>query len=224
MERRNFLSTGQDRVSEAARVQTQEVRRRIALASESPGVRRGGLRVRGDHELNPDLAPSTCTTPAAVLVPLVMHESGLTVLLTVRTAHLHDHAGQISFPGGRVEPDDPDTAAAAMRETEEELGIRRDRVELIGRLDTYHTRTGYEITPMVGLVKPPLVLAPDSFEVADVFEVPLSFILDPANHRREERMDRGAARQFWVLPYQGRYIWGATAGMLINLYEVLSNR
>lgn len=201
---------------------TGEIRRRLAQASLSPGIRRAGTRVRGDHDLNPDLAPAGRQTPAAVLVPLVMHETGLTVLLTVRTAHLHDHAGQISFPGGRVEPGDSNQAAAAMREAEEELGIDRRSVELIGRLDTYHTRTGFEVTPVVGLVRPPLALAPDQFEVADVFEVPLAFILDPTNHRREQRVDRGAVRQFWALPYGERYIWGATAGMLINLYEVLT--
>lgn len=197
------------------------LRRRLTAASLAPGHRRAGLRSRGDHDLNPDLAPSGRPTPAAVLVPLVRRPEGMTVMLTVRTAHLHAHAGQISFPGGRIEPEDANPAAAAMRETEEEVGLARERVELIGRLDTYHTRTGFEVTPVVGLVRPPFVLSPDRFEVAEVFEVPLGFVLDPANHRREQRAELGVTRQFWAMAYGDYYIWGATAGMLVNLYEVL---
>ena len=160
--------------------------------------------------------------PAAVLVPIVEHADALTVLLTKRTDHLADHAGQVSFPGGRIEPEDPDPERAALREAHEEVGLPADRVELVGRLDIYRTRTGFEVVPVVGLVRPPLDdLKPDPYEVAEVFEVPLSFILDPINHELHTRELRGMTRTFYVLPYQGRNIWGATAGMLVNLAQVL---
>ena len=135
-------------------------------------------RPRGDHDLNPDFFdPDQALTPAAVLVPIVMRAPGLTVLLTQRTDHLYDHAGQVSFPGGRIEPGDRDAEAAALRETEEEIGLPRRHVRLAGRLDTYVTRTGFEVTPMVGLVTPPFPIVPDNFEVAEVFEVPLGLFL-----------------------------------------------
>lgn len=160
---------------------------------------------------------------AAVLVPLVVRPEGLTVLLTQRTAHLHNHGGQISFPGGRLEEGDADPQAAALRETEEEIGLPRASIDVIGRLDDYATITGFHITPIVGLLTPPLALAPDDFEVAEVFEVPLTFIMDPANHQTDSRaLPSGEKRWFYVIPYQQRYIWGATAGMLVNLQEVLS--
>jgi 8-oxo-dGTP pyrophosphatase MutT (NUDIX family) len=197
---------------------------RAALARATPGLRRSAVigRVRGDHDGNPGMVPVGALRPAAVLVPLVERPGGLSVLLTQRTAHLHDHAGQISFPGGRVEPDDPDATAAALRETEEEIGLARRHVEIVGRLDTYQTRTAYEVTPVVGLVRPPFELVPDTFEVADVFEVPLAFVLDPRNRERRTREFQGTERHFWVMPYGERYIWGATAGMLVNLAEVLT--
>jgi len=178
---------------------------------------------RGDHDLNPgETPPSAALRPAAVLVPLIDHPDGMTVLLTQRTAHLSAHAGQIAFPGGRIEADDPDEVAAALRETEEEVGLPRERVDVIGRLDTYVTGTGFEITPIVGVVTPPYPLEIDPFEVAEAFEVPLSYILDSRNHNRTERESAGRTRVFFVLPYQGRNIWGATAGMLVNLAEVLN--
>lgn len=205
-----------------------EIRRRLQPTEDGHGRRgSGGKRleppgVRGDHNLNPDLRPKPPLTPAAVLVPLVLRPEGVTVLLTKRTAHLAAHAGQISFPGGRLEPSDPDAASGALRETEEEIGLSRDRIEIIGRLDTYVVRTGFEVTPVVGLVTPPFTTARDEFEVAEIFEVPLSFVLDPKNHQRQSRVDFGGAkREFWVFPYKDYFIWGATAGMLINLYEVL---
>jgi 8-oxo-dGTP pyrophosphatase MutT (NUDIX family) len=176
---------------------------------------------RGDHDLNPGMAPERALTGAAVLVPLIDRDSGLTVLLTKRTEHLNDHAGQVSFPGGRIDPEDKDAAAAALREAQEEVGLDPQRVDLIGRLDTYVTRTGFEVVPWVGLIAPPIALRPDPFEVADVFEVPLSFFLDPANRRTESRVWLGKQRFFYVYPWQDHYIWGATAGMLSNLAEVL---
>jgi 8-oxo-dGTP pyrophosphatase MutT (NUDIX family) len=205
------------------------IRRRLVATRESLGRRVGGSRVaddpvklRGDHDLNPELRPKQPLTPAAVLVPIVLRDDGMTILLTKRTAHLAAHAGQVSFPGGRLEPEDADAIAGALRETEEEIGLARQHVEVIGRLDTYVVRTGFEVTPIVGLVTPPFTLTQDDFEVAEVFEVPLSFILDPKNHQRQSRVDFGGAkREFWVFPYRDYYIWGATAGMLINLYEVL---
>ncbi len=178
---------------------------------------------RGDHDLNPGMTPpSAALRPAAVLVPLVDRAGGMTVLLTRRTAHLSAHAGQISFPGGRIEADDADAIAAALRETEEEVGLQRDHITVISRLDTYVTGTGFEITPIVGIVRLPFRLAIDPFEVAEAFEVPLDFVLDPANHHRTERVVDGRRRVFFVLPYEGRNIWGATAGMLVNLAEVLA--
>jgi len=183
------------------------------------------LALRGDDDLNPDMTspPSTALRAAAVLVPLVDHAGGMTVLLTQRTAHLSAHAGQISFPGGRIEEDDPDAVAAALRETEEEVGLPRERVSVVGRLDTYVTGTGFEIAPFVGIVAPPLTLVIDPYEVAEAFEVPLAFILDSRNHQSIERTVGGRRRCFFVLPYEGRNIWGATAGILVNLAEVLAD-
>jgi len=178
---------------------------------------------RGDHDLNPgETPPSAALRPAAVLVPLIERAEGMTVLLTQRTAHLSAHAGQISFPGGRIEEADADAVAAALRETEEEVGLPRELVSVIGRLDTYITGTGFEITPIVGIVAPLYTLALDPYEVAEAFEVPLDYVLDRNNHNRTERESAGRTRVFFVLPYQGRNIWGATAGMLVNLAEVLN--
>ncbi len=185
------------------------------------GMSRSQRTERGDHDLNPGMPKPVELKPAAVLVPIVDRPHGMTILLTQRTDHLHDHAGQISFPGGRAEPTDLDLQATALRETEEEVGLPRERIDLVGQLDIYVTRTGFEVTPVVGIVNPPFPVKPDPFEVADVFEVPLSFIVDPDNHEQDSRIHNGVARQFYVLPYEGRYIWGATAGMLVNLSEVL---
>jgi 8-oxo-dGTP pyrophosphatase MutT (NUDIX family) len=179
--------------------------------------------VRGDFSVMPGTEPPPQPLIlAAVLVPLVKREAELTVMLTQRTQHLTDHAGQVAFPGGRIEPSDPDPIHAALREADEEVGLPGDHVSVIGRLDTYITGTGYEITPVVGLVRAPYPVRMDPHEVADVFEVPLAFILDPVNHERHSREFKGRVRSFFVLPYPGRYIWGATAGMLVNLAEVLS--
>lgn len=166
--------------------------------------------------------PSAALRPAAVLVPLIDRAEGMSVLLTQRTPHLSAHAGQISFPGGRIEESDADAVAAALREAEEEVGLTRDHVRVIGRLDTYVTGTGFEITPIVGIVKVPFPLVADPFEVSEVFEVPLSFVVNPSNHRRLTRELEQRARIFFMLPFENRNIWGATAGMLVNLAEVLA--
>ncbi len=160
---------------------------------------------------------------AAVLVPLVEHADGFTILLTQRMPDLKAHAGQISFPGGRIEPEDPDPEAGALREAQEEIGLAPAEVEVLGRLDSYVTITGFDVTPIVGAIKPPMSLQKDPREVADIFEVPLAFILNRANHQRHSRVaPNGLTRGYYALPYGDRYIWGATAGMLMNLYEVLT--
>ena len=207
----------------ATALSAEELRRRLSAAADDVGFRRAGVRVpRGDHELNPGLAPPGTLIPAAVLVPVVERPEGLTILLTLRTRHLAAHAGQIAFPGGRLEPEDRDAVAAALRETEEEIGLPPARVEVIGRLDTYLTRTGFEVTPVVGLVAPPFELRLDRHEVDDAFEVPLAFVLDPARRARHSRVFNGVERQFWAMPFGERFIWGATAGMLVNLAEALA--
>jgi 8-oxo-dGTP pyrophosphatase MutT (NUDIX family) len=160
-------------------------------------------------------------TPAAVLVGLVDREGGPALLLTQRTEHLRDHAGQICFPGGRIEPDDASAAAAALREAEEEIGLDPARVAIIGKLPLYQTVTGFRIHPVVGWISPPFELRPDPYEVAEAFEVPLHFVLDPENHRRQSYRRGPVTRAYYVLPYQGRFIWGATAGILVNLARVL---
>jgi 8-oxo-dGTP pyrophosphatase MutT (NUDIX family) len=159
---------------------------------------------------------------AAVLVPLVERADGWFVVLTLRSADLADHAGQISLPGGRIEPEDADPRAAALREAEEEIGLGRDYVETAGRLDTWLTGTGFEVTPIVGMVRPPPPYKPDPVEVAEVFEVPLDFILDKRNHQWRSRDLAGQKRYFWAIPYLHRNIWGVTAGMLVNLAEALN--
>jgi 8-oxo-dGTP pyrophosphatase MutT (NUDIX family) len=161
-------------------------------------------------------------TPAAVLMPIVMGEQGLTLLLTQRTAHLNDHAGQVSLPGGRVDPGDVDVIDTALRETEEEVGLGRRHIEILGTLPDYFTGTGFQVTPVVGLVQPPFDLQADPFEVAEIFEVPLAFLLDGANHqRRSFTLPNGFKRSFYAMPYDRFFIWGATAGMLRNLFHFL---
>ena len=175
----------------------------------------------------PDRVPKS----ASVLVPLVMRDDGLQVLLTRRTDHLRDHAGQISFPGGGAEQHDADAIATALRETEEEIGLARGHVEVIGSLPVYSTVTSYEVTPVVALVRPGFVLELDSFEVAEAFEVPLSFLMTPANHHRHELELAGQRRRFLSMPWQAidaagqpqtYFIWGATAAMLRNFYRFLA--
>lgn len=185
------------------------------------------LRGPGDFDLNPpspeDLA-LVCPDrlkPAAVLIPIVAR-SPLSVLLTVRAARLPSHAGQISFPGGKLEADDAGPAAAAMREAREEIGLESRFIEPVGHLDWYRSSTGYVISPLVALVQPGYDLTPDPGEVAEIFEVPLHFLLDASNHRRHSRAWQGRRRHFHAMPYEERYIWGITAGIIKNLHERLT--
>ncbi len=160
-------------------------------------------------------------TQAAVLVPLVNHAAGMTALFTRRTEHLSDHAGQVSFPGGRVEPGDDGPVATALRETEEEIGLAPAHIEIVGRLPMFDTATGFAVVPVVALVAPPFTLRLDDFEVAEVFEVPLDFLLDPANRRIERRVWNGREREYYCIDHEGPTIWGVTARMVVSLAEAL---
>ncbi len=166
-----------------------------------------------------DVAP----VPAAVLMPIVIRSEGPTMLLTQRTAHLHDHAGQVSLPGGRVDRVDSSATSTALRETEEEVGLHRRHIEVLGTLPDYFTGTGFRITPVVALVQPPFDLKADTFEVAEIFEVPLSFLMNGQNHQRRviDLPDGSGRRTFYAMPYGRFFIWGATAGMLRNLFHFL---
>ena len=156
-----------------------------------------------------------------MLVPLVARSDGLHLLLTERQPHLRSHAGQIAFPGGRIDNTDADAVAAALRETCEETGIAPDFVEPIGFLDTYLTSTNYRVVPVVSVLRPGFTVVPQQAEVKDVFEVPLAFLMNPANHERHSRDWQGHTRYYYAMPWQGRYIWGATAGMIRNLYRLM---
>lgn len=166
-------------------------------------------------------AAARALTPAAVLLLVVNHPGAPTVVFTQRTAHLADHAGQISFPGGRLEAHDEGPVQAALREAREEVGIDPAGIEILGELPDYHTSTGYRVRPVVGWAEPPVAWAPDPYEVADVFEVPLAFLLDPANHRHESAWYKGRLRHYWAMPWRGRFIWGATAGMLVTFQRIV---
>lgn len=175
--------------------------------------------VRGDGDLNGAPSPTgRLLRPAAVLAPLVVRETGLSVVLTRRADHLSAHAGQISFPGGRLNMGE-DAVDAALRESEEEIGLARARVRVIGRFDPYETVTGFQITPFVGLVEPDTELRADPSEVAEIFETPFDFLMNPANHVLEERRFAGQVRRYYAMPHEGRYIWGATAGLLKALAD-----
>lgn len=182
-------------------------RLRAALAQDD------GPHVPGD----PDFSHAhDRLVPAAVLVPIIAHAEP-TLLLTTRTAHLRQHAGQVAFPGGRIDPGDRDHVAAALREAEEEIGLSPQDVTILGTSHPYRTGTGFAVQPVVGMIGPDVPLAANPDEVADLFEVPLDFVLNPANQQRRESMFQGRMRRYWVIEWQGRMIWGATAGMLVNL-------
>jgi 8-oxo-dGTP pyrophosphatase MutT (NUDIX family) len=172
---------------------------------------------------NPLRRQSGTPVPASVLMPLVMRDDGVSMLLTQRTAHLHDHAGQVSLPGGRVDASDQSAIETALRETEEEVGLHRRHIEVLGTLPDYFTGTGFCVTPVVALVQPPFDLRADPFEVAEIFEVPLSFLMNGMHHQRRTFEFPGGVgrRTFYAMPYERFFIWGATAGMLRNLYHFL---
>ncbi|WP_366555559.1 CoA pyrophosphatase [Aquibaculum sediminis] len=230
MEQRTLLSS--DRVqSESSRTLVtpdllaavlREGRSKNAAPEEPTAV------LRGDHDLNPDLrCPGGTERPAAVLVPLFGRRREPHVLLTRRSSALTNHAGQIAFPGGCSEPEDADARATALRETQEEIGLGPERIQPLGQLDLYVTRTGFAVTPIVGWIQDEIALDQlilDPREVDEVFEVPLGFFLDPANRQRHARTYEGRARYFYAYPYRNYYIWGATAGMLNNLAERLLGR
>ena len=198
----------------ASRLSPAWLRERFASAIEwSP-------EFTAEPELNLSNRPPVA---AAVLMPIVVRDDGLNLLLTMRTAHLHDHAGQIALPGGRVDPEDADAIATALREAEEEIGLARRHVEVIGSLPDYQTGTGFRVTPVAALVHPPFELAADPFEVAEIFEVPMDFLMNGANHQRRSAVlpNRPGRRSFYAMPYEGYFIWGATAAMLRNLYHFL---
>jgi len=168
----------------------------------------------GDEEL----------TPASVLFPIVLRPSGPSVLLTQRTAHLKDHPGQISFPGGRFEPQDGSPAETALREAREEIGLASRHIEILGYLPEYRTGTGFRVTPVVAAVKPPFDLSPEPGEVAEIFEVPFSFLMDAANHQQHSQHYRGKLRHYYAMPYGEYFIWGATAGIIVTLAKALAVR
>lgn len=188
-------------------------------------LRTGGGNKRGDFDLDPvwreTLPPQRMLKPAAVLIPIIERKSGLQVLFTRRADHLARHAGQVSFPGGRLNDDDGHALDAALRETEEEVGLPRSFVEVRGELDRYETGTGFSIHPFVGLVREGFELRIDSAEVAEAFEVPLAFLMEPENHRQQTTTWQGRERRYYAMTFGSHYIWGATAGILINLHERL---
>lgn len=188
------------------------LRDRLAATAE-------GREAGGDHILNPDFATRPVAyRDAAVLIPLVARDHA-TVLLTARTAHLNAHAGQIAFPGGKIDATDASPVAAALREAGEEVGLAPSFVSIVGQLPPYLSRTGYRIQPVIARVEPGFALHLNRDEVDDAFEVPLAFLMDPANHRRGTLTHQGRARYFYEMPFEGRYIWGVTAGIIRALYE-----
>jgi 8-oxo-dGTP pyrophosphatase MutT (NUDIX family) len=176
-----------------------------------------------DFDLNPQFRPAAqrALKPAAVLAGVIQRPEGYTLLLTQRTNEMPTHAGQIAFPGGRIQAEDADPVAAALREAEEETGLSPRFVEPIGTFEPYETVTGFSVAPILALITPGFAIRPDPREVAEVFEAPLWYLMNPANHERHERDWQGGTRAFYVMPWQGRFIWGATAGMIRRLYRRL---
>ena len=193
-------------------MQVEELRERLKRAPPA-------FTVFGDDGTEGRDAASTV---AAVLIPVLAHAQGLTVLFTQRTTHLRSHSGQVSFPGGRAEASDVSAEFTALREAEEEIGLIPTAVEVLGKLPDYRTRTGYRVTPVVGLLLPPIAFRPDPHEVAEIFEVPLDFLLDERNRQRRTREFQGQQVGYYVIEYGEKVIWGATAGMLVNLHKMLA--
>lgn len=198
----------------------QALRDRLARAASHPGLFPGDQAL-GPGPVDPDMVRRSAWRSAAVLVPLIERPDGLTMLLTRRTEALKRHAGQVAFPGGRVDPEDADPVAAALREAEEEVGLARTLVEVVGVLPPYGTATGFMVTPVVSLVAADFTPRPDPNEVADVFEVPLDVVLNPANHQEREGQWRGHTRRYFAIEHGPHRIWGATAAMIVNFSQIL---
>ena len=200
--------------------------RRLAemrLRLEPPSFLDRGRHLRGDHSLDDDTGPAHATEPrpAAVLVPIVMRPDGPAILLTERASHLRNHSGQIAFPGGKMDEGDASPLATALREAEEEIGLDPRHVEPLGYLDPYLSSSNFVVVPSVAFVDPDAMLTPNPDEVADLFEVPLGFLMDEVNHELHSREWNGRMRRYYAMPYGTRYIWGVTAGILRNMYERL---
>ena len=196
-----------------------DFRARVARLADAPDD-----EAWGDHKLNPgtrDAIVREGLRAAAVLIPVVDHADGATMLLTRRTEKLKSHAGQVAFPGGRIDPEDESAEAAALREAEEEIGLDRSFVEIVGRLPDYYSGSGYRIAPILSVVRPgfSLTINPDEVDVA--FEVPLGFLMDTSNHTRESRMWQNVERHFYTMPYGDKYIWGVTAGIIRAMHDRL---
>ncbi len=205
-------------MAELRRYSAEDFRRRVADRLAFDGA------VVGDHSFNPEMADALLAIerrPAAVLVPVIHREPEATLLFTERKADLRAHAGQIAFPGGRVDPEDSGPVEAALREAGEEIGLRPAFIETIGRGPDYLTGSGYHVALVVAVVRPGFTLDLNPTEVADAFEVPLRFLMDPANHRKGSRVWNGASRSFFEMPFENRHIWGITAGIVRILYERL---
>ena len=209
----------------ATQISSQEffarVRARLSLGVPTGLNDPNVIPKRGDHDADPvmqKIAMIRPIRPAAVLVPVVERDEP-TVLLTQRAVHLPEHSGQISFPGGKIDPVDKSPAQAALREAQEEIGLERQAVEPLGYLDLYMTTLGYRIVPVIARLAPGFALTLNKSEVDDTFEVPLAFLMDQANHQRHSREWQGMTRHYYAIPYQERYIWGVTAGILRNLYD-----
>ena len=195
-----------------------DFRARVAKFADAPEG-----DIWGDHMFNPGTREAIVREglrAAAVLIPVVDHSEGATVLLTKRTEKLKSHAGQVAFPGGKIDPGE-DALEAALREAEEEVGLARRHIEPFAALDPYLSGSGYRIMPIVAEIRPPFDLEINHEEVAETFEAPFAFVMDPANHQRQSREWKGAMRHYYAMPWESHYIWGVTAGILRNMYERL---